>query len=128
VLRGDILALPVDNNFLYVESIYIQAESARMPQLRKVVLALGNRLVYEDTFEEALARLSQGGGRVVSTTLTSAPPAPDVTPVPGVVVGAEVRVTDQRMRDLARRVRQMRQQSEELTKELQAIEGELDKQ
>ena len=37
VLRGDIIALPVGNSFLYVESIYIQAETARMPQLKKVV-------------------------------------------------------------------------------------------
>ena len=57
VLRGEMIALPVGKNFLYVESIYIQAESARMPQLRKVVLAMGDRLVYEDSFELALAKL-----------------------------------------------------------------------
>ena len=57
VLRGEMIALPVGENFLYVESIYIQAESARMPQLRKVVLAMGDELVYEDTFEQALAAL-----------------------------------------------------------------------
>ncbi len=57
VLRGEMIAMPVGDNFLYVESIYIQAESARMPQLRKVVLAMGDRLVYEDSFEQALARL-----------------------------------------------------------------------
>ena len=51
------IALPVDDNFLYVESIYIQADTARMPQLRKVVLAMGERLVYEDNFELALAEL-----------------------------------------------------------------------
>ncbi len=58
VLRGEMIAMPVGKNFLYVESIYIQAESARMPQLRKVVLAMGEDLVYEDTFELALAELS----------------------------------------------------------------------
>ena len=60
VLRGDIIALPVGESFLYVESIYIQAETARMPQLKKVVLAMGNRLIYEDSFEEALRELSSG--------------------------------------------------------------------
>ncbi|HYM12534.1 MAG TPA: UPF0182 family protein, partial [Bryobacterales bacterium] len=49
VLRGGILALPVSDGFLYVESIYIQATEARMPQLKKVVLAMGNRLIYRDT-------------------------------------------------------------------------------
>ena len=40
VLRGQILVLPIDNTFLYVEPIYIQAAQARMPQLKKVVLAM----------------------------------------------------------------------------------------
>ena len=58
VLRGQILVLPVGNTFLYVDPIYIQATEARMPQLKKVVLAVGNRLVYADTYEEALAQLA----------------------------------------------------------------------
>jgi uncharacterized membrane protein (UPF0182 family) len=48
----------VSGGFLYVESIYIQATEARMPQLKKVVLAMGNRLIYRDTFGEALAELT----------------------------------------------------------------------
>ena len=56
VLRGNMIALPVDGGFLYTESIYLQATEARMPQLKKVVLAMGDRLVYRDTFEEALRR------------------------------------------------------------------------
>src|SRR5207253_3035952 len=62
VLRGSIIALPVTGGFLYVESIYIQATEARMPQLKKVVLAMGDRLVYRDTFDEALAELKGGPG------------------------------------------------------------------
>ena len=60
VLRGNIIALPVTGGFLYVESIYIQATEARMPQLKKVVLAMGDRLIYRDTFDEALADLQSG--------------------------------------------------------------------
>jgi uncharacterized membrane protein (UPF0182 family) len=51
VLRGQILVLPVGNTFLYVDPIYIQATEARMPQLKKVVLAVGNRLIYTDTYD-----------------------------------------------------------------------------
>jgi hypothetical protein len=50
VLRGQMLVLPVGNTFLYVDPIYIQATEARMPQLKKVVLAVGNRLIYTDTY------------------------------------------------------------------------------
>ena len=58
VLRGNIIALPVTGGFLYLESIYIQAAEARMPQLKKVVLAMGDRLIYRDTFDQALADLT----------------------------------------------------------------------
>ncbi|MGH9653132.1 MAG: UPF0182 family protein [Bryobacteraceae bacterium] len=57
VLRGQILVLPIDNSFLYIQPIYIQAAQASMPQLRKVALAMGNRLVFADTYEQALTNL-----------------------------------------------------------------------
>jgi uncharacterized membrane protein (UPF0182 family) len=61
VLRGQMLVLPVDRTFLYVEPIYIQAREARMPQLKKVVLAVGNTLIYADTYDQALAQLAGTG-------------------------------------------------------------------
>ena len=59
------VVLPIDNSFLYVEPIYIQASQASMPQLKKVALAMGNRLAYADTYEQALSQLigSLGGTR-----------------------------------------------------------------
>jgi len=62
VLRGQMLVLPVEDTLLYVEPLYIQASEARMPQLKKVVLAMGNQLIYRDTYEEAVAELSSLGG------------------------------------------------------------------
>lgn len=59
VLRGQILTLPIGSSVLYVESIYIQASEARMPQLKKVVVALGNEVIYRDTYEEAITELSE---------------------------------------------------------------------
>ncbi len=49
------LVLPINHTFLYVEPIYIQASQAKMPQLKKVALAMGNNLVYSDTYAQALA-------------------------------------------------------------------------
>src|SRR5271154_4760113 len=89
VLRGNVIALPVTGGFLYVESIYIQATEARMPQLKKVVLAIGDRLIYRDTFDQALAELTGGPlperpGLAAAASPQAAPPAtnaPDVTAV-----------------------------------------------
>ena len=74
VLQGQTLVLPVGDTFLYVSPIYLQATQARMPQLKKVVLAVGNRLIYADTYDQALAQLSGGG--------TPAAPSPDNNQAP----------------------------------------------
>jgi uncharacterized membrane protein (UPF0182 family) len=80
VLRGQVLVLPIDNTFLYVEPIYLQASQARIPQLQKVVLALGDRIVYEDTYEKALAQLA--GVPAPAPAVPGAPPATTLAPTP----------------------------------------------
>ncbi|MCW5964182.1 MAG: UPF0182 family protein [Bryobacterales bacterium] len=73
VLRGQILTLPIGDTVAYVEPIYIQASEARMPQLRKVVLAVGNDLIYRDSYREALQELAQRmEGASSQSTLRSA--------------------------------------------------------
>ena len=71
VLRGQMLVLPVGNTFLYVDPIYIQATEGKMPQLKKVVLATGSKLVYADTYEDALAQLSPAAQTVVKEAVGS---------------------------------------------------------
>jgi hypothetical protein len=127
VLRGDILALPVEDSFLYVESIYIQAESARMPQLRKVVLAMGNRLIYEDTFEQALGRLSTGRVRLSSATVPGSAGEPSAGEAAAGTTGQRPpgAASEAQMRELARRLRQLRDQAQQLARELEEVESEL---
>jgi uncharacterized membrane protein (UPF0182 family) len=60
VLHGQMVVLPVGDTFLFVEPIYLQAAQARMPQLKKVVVAYGNELIYTDTYEQALTQLAGG--------------------------------------------------------------------
>jgi uncharacterized protein len=114
VLRGNIIALPVTGGFLYVESIYIQATEARMPQLKKVVLAMGDRLIYRDTFDEALADLTgaPAPAKSASAVVASAPaPAANAKDVPS----------------LAERLRVLRDQAEKLTRDLETLEKEAGK-
>ncbi len=108
VLRGEMIALPVDDNFLYVESIYIQADTARMPQLRKVVLAMGDRLVYEDTFELALAELGFRERTDAAEVLRVAAEAADPGSTP-------------RLPTLAERLDELRKQAQQLVDELAAV-------
>jgi uncharacterized protein len=126
VLRGQTLVLPVGNTFLYVDPIYIQATEARMPQLKKVVLAVGNRLIYKDTYEEALAALAAGNPpspQTPTAAVAAAPAAPARADTGG--SGAEARL--QRIGEHWRKYKELTAQGHfsEAGKELEAIQSEV---
>lgn len=57
VIRGNVLAIPIEDTLLYVEPIYLQAETAAFPELRLVVVMHGDTMSFGETFREALAGL-----------------------------------------------------------------------
>lgn len=57
VKRGDLIIMPIGTGLLFVEPIYLQAVRSPMPELRLVVLATQERLVYSANFETALSQL-----------------------------------------------------------------------
>lgn len=124
VLRGQMLVLPMGQTFLYVEPIYIQASQAKMPQLKKVALAMGNNLVYADNYQEALAQLA---GEKLPTTPepptspTASPPPANATPQP------DSRITQ--IRQHLMRYRELVSQGKlsEAGKELEAVQSLVEK-
>jgi len=127
VVRGQILILPVGNTFLYVDPIYIQATQGSMPQLKKIVLAVGSRLIYADSYDEALAQLS-GGAQQLIQQATAPPSAAVGAPPAGVpAAGSSADQRLARVRDHLRRYRELAAQGKwaEAGKELEAIEAEV---
>jgi len=57
VIRGNMLAIPVEKTLLYVEPIYLQADTAAYPELRLVALMHDDRLSYAESFDQALQGL-----------------------------------------------------------------------
>lgn len=57
VIRGNTLVLPINNSLLYMEPIYLQANTSRFPQIKKIVLATQNKIVWGDTFDDAVKLL-----------------------------------------------------------------------
>jgi uncharacterized membrane protein (UPF0182 family) len=57
VIRGNLLVIPMDRSLLYVEPLYLQAESGEIPELKRVILSSGERVVMAETLSEALAKL-----------------------------------------------------------------------
>ncbi|MCL2035274.1 MAG: UPF0182 family protein [Oscillospiraceae bacterium] len=63
VNRGNMFVIPIENSFLYVKPIYLEAEAGSIPEVRRVVVAYGVpdgdgvRIAYQPTLEEALKEL-----------------------------------------------------------------------
>ncbi|HYN87390.1 MAG TPA: UPF0182 family protein, partial [Ardenticatenaceae bacterium] len=57
VIRGNLLVIPIDNSVLYVEPLYLQAQSGQLPELRRIIVASGERVAMRPTLAEALAAL-----------------------------------------------------------------------
>ncbi len=129
VLKGQTLILPMGDTFLYISPIYLQATEARMPQLKKVVLAMGNRLIYTDTYEEALAQINgiSGGAPAPQPEAVVQAGTQAVAPAVAALKGEDPRVGS--IRQHLQRYRELAGQGKlaEAGRELDAIQSELSK-
>lgn len=59
VIRGNMMAIPIEEAILYIEPVYIRAsESERsLPEVKKIVVSYSNRVVMADTLQEALDQI-----------------------------------------------------------------------
>ena len=57
VIRGNLLVIPMGSSFLYVEPLYLLAETSELPELKRVIVASGDRIAMRETLGEALAAL-----------------------------------------------------------------------
>ncbi len=90
VRRGTLLVIPCGKALLYAEAIYLQAERSPMPELRLVVLALQDKLVYGPNFDSAMRAMF--GGEASSLTAAAAPAievAPNGAPAPATKSAAD---------------------------------------
>jgi uncharacterized membrane protein (UPF0182 family) len=54
VIRGNLLIIPIEHSFIYVEPIYLQSEQGQMPQLKRVIAVHGGQLEMRNDLDEAL--------------------------------------------------------------------------
>ncbi|QXM07393.1 UPF0182 family protein [Crassaminicella indica] len=57
-IRGNLLTIPIENSLLYIEPIYLKADNENsLPEVKRVIVAYGDRIAYEETLEKALDQL-----------------------------------------------------------------------
>jgi len=57
VIRGNLLVIPVEESILYVEPLYLRAETGEIPELKRVILSNGSDVVIGNNLEDALEKL-----------------------------------------------------------------------
>jgi uncharacterized membrane protein (UPF0182 family) len=60
VIRGSMLAIPIEKSLLYVQPLYLAAEKGSLPELKRVIVAFGNQIAMEETLEQSLQRIFGG--------------------------------------------------------------------
>ena len=63
VIRGSLLAIPIEQSLLYVQPLYLAAEKGSLPELKRVIVSMGNQIAMEENLEASLAQLFGAPGK-----------------------------------------------------------------
>ncbi|MGA2986346.1 MAG: UPF0182 family protein [Terriglobia bacterium] len=81
VIRGTLLVTPVLNSVLYVEPLYLAAETGgALPQLQRVLVAYSDHVVMEPTLDAALTKIFGGTVTTTEAQPASTPGQPSASP------------------------------------------------
>ena len=78
VIRGSLLAIPIEKSLLYVQPLYLAADQGSLPELKRVIVAFGNQIAMEETLEQSLQRIF-GVKPTQETARAGAEPTPATT-------------------------------------------------
>lgn len=57
VVRSNLIIIPIENSFLYIEPVFLISQSLDIPQLQRVIATNGDKIVMEPTLNEAILSL-----------------------------------------------------------------------
>jgi len=83
VIRGNLLVIPIEKSIIYVEPIYLQAERGQLPELKRVIVASGDRIAMEQTLAQSLSA-------IFAELPAEKPAVPTPSPTPEVPLPAEL--------------------------------------
>ncbi len=70
VIRGNLLVIPIEESIIYVEPLYLRAETGEIPELKRVIISNGTDVVIGENLEEALEKLFVGTYKVEKTVIS----------------------------------------------------------
>ena len=60
VIFGPIMVIPIEESLIYVQPLYLRAETGKIPELRRVIVVAENRIAMEPTLEASLGQIFGG--------------------------------------------------------------------
>ncbi len=61
-IRGNLFVIPIEDSLVYVEPVYLEASNTgSLPEVKRVIVAYGDRIAYEPTLSAALDALFGAG-------------------------------------------------------------------
>ncbi len=60
VIQGSLLVIPIEESLIYVRPLYLKADTGKIPELKRVIVAYENKVAMEETLEAALAQIFGG--------------------------------------------------------------------
>jgi uncharacterized membrane protein (UPF0182 family) len=76
VIRGNLLVIPIDDTLLYVEPLYLSAESRQLPELKRLIASTGDRVVMATDVQSLFGALFASEGKQPAVITSTAPPLP----------------------------------------------------
>lgn len=113
VIRGNLLAVPIDGGFVYVEPIYIKAQQqgASIPQMQAIVFAVDKKIIMvetnslDKTVAEFFAR--EGLSQPTPAEERTTPPGAPRTVNPKEAILRQIELLKQQLQDLEKQVRSL---------------------
>ncbi len=66
VIRGNLMVIPYDNSILYVEPIYLQATQGKLPEIKKVIVAIGDQVIMAPSIYDGINSLTESNFNISS--------------------------------------------------------------
>jgi uncharacterized membrane protein (UPF0182 family) len=85
VIRGNLLLIPLGDSILYVEPVFLQAEGGGLPELKRVIVAAGEKIAMEPSLGESLAAIFG-----TETPVVQEPEAPSAGTEPETPLAGEI--------------------------------------
>ena len=57
VIQGPLLVIPIEESLIYIRPLYLKAETGKIPELKRVIVAYENKIAMEENLETALSKI-----------------------------------------------------------------------